>query len=86
VRALLSILEQKGHLLHKEDGSKYIYLPARPREKERRSALGRVVSTFFAGPLGDTIVRLAELAESEPSKEDLERINQLIDQARKEGR
>jgi predicted transcriptional regulator len=83
VRALLRILEEKGHLKHIEDGARYIYLPSRSREVERHRALGRVVQTFFEGLLGKTIVHLAN---GNLSEEELDRINQMIEQARREGR
>src|SRR4051812_25712854 len=60
VRALLRILEDKGHLRHREEGARYIYLPTEPRGKASRSALQRVVQTFFNGSLSSAVAALVE--------------------------
>ena len=49
VRALLRILEHKGHLRHQEDGPRYVFLPTVSRDRARRSALRTLVKTFFDG-------------------------------------
>src|SRR5262245_11214275 len=49
VRALLRLLEEKGHLRHKEEGLKYVYLPVVAREKAKRAAVKHVLDTFFGG-------------------------------------
>jgi BlaI family penicillinase repressor len=36
VRALLRILEQKGHLRHQEDGPRYVFLPTVSRDRARK--------------------------------------------------
>src|SRR5882672_2161384 len=51
VRTLLRILEEKGHLKHKQEGQTYIFSPCRPREHAGRSAFRRVIDTFFDGSL-----------------------------------
>src|SRR5271166_2080161 len=55
VRALLRILERKGHLKHRNEGARYVYLPRVSRQAASRSALKRVVSTFFAGSVAKTM-------------------------------
>src|SRR5712675_1322946 len=70
VRALLRILEEKGHLRHREDGPRYIYLPTEPRAQASRSALRRVVDTFFDGSLSGAVAALvAERGEKLPPDE-----------------
>src|SRR5205807_327460 len=67
VRTLLRILEEKGHLKHKQDGLRYVYVPSRPRAVAARSALRSVLRTFFEGSLekavaahlGDTATNLS---------------------------
>src|SRR5215218_958496 len=49
VRALLRILEEKGHAHHEAQGTRYVYLPSVPRESARNSALTRIIQTFFDG-------------------------------------
>jgi len=86
VRALLRILEQKGHVRHRQEGARYIYLPRASRESARRSALKRVVSTFFEGSVTQAMAALVEHADTELSESDLDQLTQIIDEARKEGR
>ena len=86
VRALLRILETKGHLKHTNEGPRYIYLPRQPRRRAGRSALKRVVQTFFDGSVEKVMAALLEAGESELSDQDLDRLGRLIDEAKKEGR
>jgi BlaI family transcriptional regulator, penicillinase repressor len=86
VRALLRILEQKGHVRHRRDGARYVYEPRTSPEKARRSALRRVVSTFFQGSVARTMAALLETSDTELSETELTRLQELIKEARKEGR
>ena len=86
VRALLRILEEKGHVKHRRDGSRYVYLARVSRETARRSALKRVVSTFFQGSVTQAMAALLEHADAELSHAELNKLEQIIRQARKEGR
>jgi predicted transcriptional regulator len=86
VRALLRILEDKGHLRHASEGGKYVYAPTRPREHAGRSALRRVLRTFFDNSAEKAVAALLDLHETELSRDDLDRLAHLIEQARKEGR
>ena len=86
VRALLRVLEEKGHLRHEEQGPRYVYLPTLRREKARSSALKQLVQTFFEGSAEKVVAALLDLPSTRLSEEELERLAQMIDQARKEGR
>ena len=86
VRALLRVLEQKGHLAHRQDGPRYIYSPLLPREKARRSALSHLMQTFFDGSTEDVVAALLDISEDSLSEEDYRRLTGLIEKARKEGR
>ena len=86
VRALLRILEDKGHVRHRREGARYVYLPRAKRETARRSALKRVVSTFFQGSVTQAMAALLETAEARLSDSELRALQEMIDQARKEGR
>jgi BlaI family penicillinase repressor len=86
VRALLRILEEKGHIKHRRDGACYVYVPRVSRDTARRSALKRVVSTFFQGSVAQTMAALLETADTRLSDSELRELQQTIDQARKEGR
>src|SRR6476646_4264016 len=67
VRALLRILEEKGHVKHREEGNRYVYSPRGSREKASRSALSRVVTTFFGGSHTQAIAALIDEADAELS-------------------
>lgn len=86
VRALLRILEEEGHVKHVQDGPRYIYMPAVARTDARKSALSHLVSTFFEGSVEQAMVALVESSKAKLSKEELERLSQLIEKAKKEGR
>lgn len=86
VRALLRVLEDKGHVRHEQDGPRYAFLPVVAREKARRSALRRVLDTFFDGSTEQAVAALIDLQSARLDPQELERLARLIDKARKEGR
>lgn len=86
VRALLKILETKGHLRHVSDGNRYIFLPTVAPDRARRSAMRSLLHTFFEGSPEKAVVALLDVSRPELSDAELERISRLIDQAREEGR
>jgi len=86
VRALLRILEQKRHVKHLKEGARYIYFPRGSRETVRRSALKRVVTTFFEGSVARVMAALLETSDTRLSEAELQKMEELINQARKEGR
>jgi predicted transcriptional regulator len=84
VRALLRILEQKGHLRHQEDGPRYVFLPTVSRDRARKSALRNLVRTFFDGSPAQAAAALIDQADL--SDDDAVRLAEIIEKARKEGR
>ena len=86
VRALLRILEEKGFARHREEGARYVYMPRVSKQTASRSALKRVVATFFQGSVTQTMAALLEKAVTELSDAELNQLEQIIKQARKEGR
>jgi predicted transcriptional regulator len=86
VRALLRILEQKGHVRHHREGARYVFAPRTSPETARRSALRRVVSTFFKGSAARAMAALLESADTEFSDAELIQLQGIINKARKEGR
>ena len=85
VRAMLRVLEEKGHVRHEEESLHYVYLPTVARDTARRSALRHMVSTFFEGSVEETVAALLDLSAADLSKQDLDRISNLIEEAKKEG-
>ena len=86
VRAMLRVLETKGHVRHVADGTRYVYLPTVARERAGRPALAGVLETFFDGSTEKAVAALLELSPAGLSDEELDRLSQLIEQARLEGR
>ena len=86
VRATLRILEQKGHLKHQHDGTRYVYIPTVNRDRVRLSALDQLLATFFDGSAANVVATLIERQKGNMSDEELDRLSDLIDEARKEGR
>ena len=85
VRTLLRILEDKGHVRHEQDGSRYVYLPTVARDAAKRSALRHLLNTFFEGSTTQAIAALLDEDASRLSQADWERLNSAIKRARKEG-
>jgi BlaI family transcriptional regulator, penicillinase repressor len=85
VRALLRILEEKGHLQHQEQGLKYVFLPVRPRDHAGRQAMQRVVHTFYDGSLEKAVAALLEVSDSKLSAVQMKRLQALIHEASQEG-
>ena len=83
VRALLRILEEKGHVRHEQDGVRYVYLPAVSPTKAKRSALRHVVKTFFDGSAEKAVASLLDGAKL--SEAELDRLAGLVEKARTKG-
>jgi predicted transcriptional regulator len=84
VRALLRILERKGHLRHQQDGPRYIFVPTVPRDRARRSALRNLVRTFFDGSAAQAAAALLDQATL--TGDEVDRLAAIIEKARQEGR
>ena len=84
VRALLRILEEKGYLRHEQQGLRYVFMPTMRRDSARRSALKGLVKTFFDGSVEQTVAAL--LGQQKLSREELDRLVDLITRAREEER
>jgi predicted transcriptional regulator len=83
VRALLRLLEERGHLRHTKEGQKYMFLPSVPRSDARRKALAHVVSTFFGGSVEQTMLTLVESSRSKLSSDELDRLAEIVERAKK---
>jgi predicted transcriptional regulator len=85
IRALLRILEEKGHLKHQAVKGKYIYFPARPRAQAARKALRGILKTFFENSAAKAVAALLSASDARLTDEQLAEISRLIDQARTKG-
>lgn len=85
VRTMIRLLEGKGLLRHRREGLKYVYRPTQSRDSASRSALKHLLKTFFGGSAPDAVAAILDVSSDELTEEDIQRIEQLIDEARKEG-
>ena len=85
VRAMLRILEDKGHIRHEQDGTRYVYLPTIARDSAKKSAMRHVLQTFFDGSASQAISALLDDPRASFSDAELDRLARMIDKARKAG-
>lgn len=86
VRTHLRILEKKGFVKHREDGRRYVYLPTVPHRRAQRSALQRVLDTFFSDSPSQAVATLLDMKAGNLTDETLDELASLVEQARREGR
>jgi BlaI family transcriptional regulator, penicillinase repressor len=86
VRAMLRILEEKGHLQHRQDGPRYVFHPVVPRDTARESALRQLVRTFFDGSAVDAVATLLDTSESRLTAAEARQLTELIEKAKREGK
>jgi predicted transcriptional regulator len=82
IRTQLRVLERKGHVKHEEIGLRYIYMPTVPRHSARKSALRHVVDTFFDGSTAKAVAALLGGEAARVTDEELDRIAELVRDAR----
>jgi len=85
VRAMLRILEDKGHVRHEQDGPRYVYLPTVARDNAKKSAMRHMLQTFFDGSASQAISALLDDDTARLSEVELERLASMIEKARKAG-
>lgn len=86
IRTLLSILEKKGHIRHTSDGTRYIYEPLVGREQMGRRAIDSLLETFFDNSVERAVAAMLTRKDADIPADDLDRLAQLIEKARQEGR
>jgi len=86
VRTMLRLLERKGFVKHRKDGTKYVYRPTQPKASASRSALSHVMATFFENSVADTFAAALDLKSDDLSPEEVDKLQELIDRAQREGR
>ncbi|MHC5541264.1 BlaI/MecI/CopY family transcriptional regulator, partial [Singulisphaera rosea] len=79
VRAMLRVLEEKGHLRHEQDGPRYVFLPTLARESASRSAMRQLIQTFFGGSAEKAVAAMLDLSEDAMSEDQLDRLADLIE-------
>jgi BlaI family penicillinase repressor len=86
VRALLRTLVEKGHLTHRQEGMKYVYLPTVAPAEAKQSALRHLLQTFFHNSPTQVVAALLDASAAGLTQEELDRMTALIEQARQQGR
>ena len=86
VRAMLRILEEKGHVKHQAEGLKYVYAPVVGRDRAKRSAMKHLLDTFFSDAPEQAVATLLDVSSRSLKPEELDRMAEMIEKARKEGK
>jgi BlaI family penicillinase repressor len=86
VRAMLRVLEEKGHIGHEAEGLRYVYLPTVPREKAKRSAMKHLLNTFFNDSPEQIVAALLDVGSTRLTHQELDRMAAMIEEAKKEGK
>ncbi len=86
VRAMLRVLEEKGHIRHEAQDLRYVFIPVVSREKARRSAVRHLLETFFEGSPEQAVATLLDVSAENLSPEELDRLAAMVEKARQEGR
>jgi predicted transcriptional regulator len=86
VRAMLRVLEEKGHVRHQAEGLKYVYVPTVNRDKAKRSAVKHLLDTFFSDSPEQVVAALLDISSRRLTLKELDRMAEMIDKAKKEGR
>lgn len=86
VRKQLEILEDKGYVVHEGEGRRYVYRPTIQPEEAQQSALQQVLRTFFGGSIEQAVAALLDISRPQLREDELDRIVEMAEQAKKEGR
>jgi BlaI family transcriptional regulator, penicillinase repressor len=86
IRAMLRVLEEKGHVRHQAEGLKYVYVPTVNRDKAKRSAVKHLLDTFFSDSPDQVVAALLDVSSRRLTREELDRMAEMIERAKKEGR
>jgi predicted transcriptional regulator len=86
VRAMLRILEDKGHVRHYEDGPRYVYRPVVARDAASKRAVHHLLRTFFDGSVEAAMTALLDATDRKLSAAEVDRLSAIIEQQKREGR
>ena len=86
VRAMLRVLEEKGHVKHQAEGLKYVYVPVVGPDRAKRSAMKHLLETFFHDEPEQAVATLLDVASRRLTPEEIDRMAEMIENARKEGK
>ncbi|MFC5457063.1 BlaI/MecI/CopY family transcriptional regulator [Prosthecobacter fluviatilis] len=82
LRSILTILEGKGQLKHRQEGREFIYQPVHSREEVGQSTLSRVIGTFFGGSLTQALSAYLSAPGTKLSEEEVMELRGFLEQAK----
>ena len=85
VRAMLATLKEKGHIKNREENFRYVYSATLEQDKARKTALDRLINTFFGGSSVAAVNALLGMQSEHISQQDLDQLGKLIEKAKKDG-
>ena len=86
VRAMLNVLERKGHVRHQAEALKYVYFPTVARDKAKRSAVKHLLDTFFQDSPEQAVAALLDVSSARLTRAELDRMAEMIEKAKREGK
>src|ERR1700719_1306174 len=86
VRAMLRVLEDKGHVKHQAEDLRYVYSPTVTRDKGEGSAVKHLMDTFFHESPEQVVAALLDVSSTRLTREELDRMAAMIERAKKEGK
>lgn len=86
VRSILRILMEKDLITHREDGPRYVYLPAINPDRARDDALKHVIRTFFDGSAEQAVAAVLRVSDAQLSDAEIDQLREKIKKARVSGR
>ena len=86
VRAVLRVLEEKGHVKHQAEELKYVYVPTVNRDKAKRSAVKHLLQTFFNDSPKQIVAALLDVSSRRLTREELDQMADMIENAKREGK
>lgn len=82
LRSILTILEDKRHLKHRKEGREFVYAPTLSRSTEGRSALNRIINTFFDGSLGQALATHLSSPDADYTQDEIDDLIDHLKQAK----
>ena len=86
VRTLLRVLEEKGHVKRKAEGLKYVYSPTVGQEKAKKTVIKHLLDTYFNGSPEQIVAALLDVRSTGLTREELDRMTEIIEKAKREGK
>jgi BlaI family transcriptional regulator, penicillinase repressor len=86
VRAMLRVLEEKGHIKHRSEGLRYVYGPTVTHDRAKRTAVKHLLDTFFSGAPEEAVAALLDVSSTHMTREELDRMSEMIERAKQEGK